>query len=200
MKIQIPPFKEKRQFGRIKIPESTICQVYVPHSRKTIRGYRGLIQNISLGGIYFVCDENPPLEKDDIRHIVFDVIYNYNKIYRLIFHSLVVRTESEASKFAVALKLLSDPIYYSLKVIKDGELPFLDNVRIMYQNYDLYRKAYKTINETKEIRHNKIKEIKKSIDQGLYKIEYGQLALSITDNLTGIFHNFAEEFYKRILK
>jgi PilZ domain len=144
MEIQVPPFKEKRQFGRINIRQPMICQVYVPQSRKR-KGYRGLIRNISLKGIYFICEEKLPLAKDDIRHVILNVIYNYQKLYRLKFHSSVVRTENKASQFAVALKFLSDPIYYPINELEATELPFLDKPRILYQNYELYKKAYAII-------------------------------------------------------
>ena len=137
----MPPFKEKRQFGRVKIFEPTVCQVYVLQSRE-LRGYRGLIKNISLEGIYFVCDEKPPLEKNDIRHLIFNVIYNHINIYRLIFHALVVRTKNAGSQFGVTINFLSDPIYFPLKVI-DRELPFLDKIHIMYQNYRLSSRLLK---------------------------------------------------------
>jgi hypothetical protein len=204
MKIQLPPFREKRQFGRVNISQPTLCQVYVPQSRK-LRGYRGIIQNISLGGIYFVCDEKPPLEKGDIQHLIVNVIYNSHKIYRLIFHGLIVRTENRGSEnrgsqFAAALKFLSNPIYYPLKNIKDKDLPFLDKTRIMYQFYELNKKAYEIIKQTPDIRTERINDIKRRIDQDLYKIEHNKLAQYITDNLNDRFNKIAEEFYRRILK
>ncbi len=198
MENQASLFREKRQFGRIKISEPTICQVYLPQSRK-FRTYQGLIKTISLGGIYFVCDEKLPLEKDDVRHLIFNVIYNYQKIYRLKLHALVIRTDNGGSKFAVAVKFLSDPIYYPLNKI-DRELPFLDKTRIMYQNYAVYKKAYELIKKTQDIRTERINTIKQSIDQDLYKIDHNQLARFITDSLTDNFYNIAEEFYRRILK
>jgi hypothetical protein len=182
MEIQIPPFREKRRFGRVKIPQPMMCQVYVPHSRK-FRGYRGLIQNIGLEGIYFVCDEKPPLEKDDIRHLIFNVIYNYQKIYRLNFHALVVRIEDQGSKFAVAIKFLSDPIYYPIKEI-DSELRFLDETRIMYQNYELYRETYEIVKRTANIRTEKIANIKKLIDKDLYEIDIEKLAQNFIGNIS----------------
>jgi hypothetical protein len=182
MEIQIPPFREKRHFGRVKIPQPMMCQVYVPHSRE-FRGYRGLIQNIGLEGIYFVCDEKPPLEKDDIRHLIFNVIYNYQKIYRLNFHALVVRIEDHGSQFAIAIKFLSDPIYYPIKEIA-SELPFLDETRIMYQNYRLFRKAYEIIKRTANIRTEKITDIKKLIDQDLYEIDIEKLAQNFIGNIS----------------
>jgi hypothetical protein len=199
MEIHVPPFKEKRQFGRIKIPEPTLCQVYFPKSRK-IKGYRCVIKNISLGGIYFVCDENPPLEKDDIRHLIFNVIYNYRKIYRLKFHVVVVRTENKGSQFATALKFLSDPIYYPLDESNGSELPSLDKIRILYQNYQLYRKAYEIIKMTPEIRTEKIDNITKRLEHNLYQIDRITLAHSMTTDLTDKFNKLAKEFYRQILK
>ena len=178
----MPPFKEKRQLGRVKIIEPTICQVYIPQSREFKR-YPGLIKNISLGGIYFVCYEKLPLEKDDIQHLIFNVIYDHQKIYRLNFHALAVRTENWGSKFGVAIKFLSDPIYYPLKEI-DRELPFLDKIRIMYQNYGLYRKVHEIIKKTPEIRNELIDNIKNLIDQDLYKMDQIEIAHSMTANFT----------------
>jgi hypothetical protein len=169
MEIQIPTFQEKRQFGRINIFEPTPCRVWIPRSKK-IKEYRGLIKNISLGGIFFVCDEKLPLGKNDIRHLIFNVIYNYQKIYRLKFHALVVRAENVGCQFGAALKFLSNPIYYPLKETDSSELPFFDKIRIMYQNYQLYRKTYEVIKRTPDIRGEMINNIKKRIDQDLYKI------------------------------
>lgn len=198
MEIQVPHFQERRQLGRIKIPEPTLCQIYVPHSRKLIV-YRGLIKNISLGGIYFVCDEQPPLKRDNIRYLIFNIIYNYQKIYRLTFHGLVVRTENVSSQFGIALQFLSDPVYYPIKTI-DEELPYVDKIRILYQNYDLYRKAYEIVRKTPEIRTDKINNIKNCLDHNLYQIDQKKLARAITSNLTEKYENLAGEFYKRIMK
>jgi hypothetical protein len=198
MEIQIPTFQEKRQFGRIKIFEPTPCQVWVPRSKK-IKEYRGLIKNISMGGIFFVCDEKLPLEKDDIRHLIFNVIYNYQKIYRLKVHGLVVRTETVNSQFGIALKFLSDPMFYLLNKI-DSELPFMDKIRIMYQNYDVYRKAYDIIKTTSDARNDKIKKITKRLNHNLYRIDQRKLATSMTANLTQTFEKFAAEFYKKFMK
>ena len=196
MEIQIPTFQEKRQLGRIKISEPTPCQVCLPRSRKA-REYRGLIKNISLGGIYFVCDEKLPLEKDDKRHLIFNIIYNYQKVYRLKLNGLVVRTEGGDSQFGVALKFLSDPVYYHLSEIQSGELPFLDKTRILYQNYDLYKKAYEVIKTAPDKRTDKINNIKNRLGHNLYQIDQTKLAQSMIANLN--FKNFADEFYRIIL-
>jgi hypothetical protein len=198
MEIQVPHFQERRQFGRIKIPGPSLCQIYVPHSRKLIV-YRGQIKNISLGGIYFICDEQPPLTRDNIRYLIFNIIYNYQKIYRLTFHGLVVRTEMVSSQFAIALQFLSDPVYYPIKTI-DEELPYVDKIRIMYQNYDLYRKAYETVEETPEIRTDKINNIKNRLEHNLYQIDQTKLARAMTENLTDNYGNLAGESYQRIMK
>jgi hypothetical protein len=126
--------------------------------------------------MYFVCDEKPPLEKDDIRHLIFNVVHNYHKMYRLMFHALVVRTENQNHQFGIALKLLSDPIYYPLKEIEDGELPSLDKTRILYKYYQLYRKAYEIIKTTPDIRIDKVKNIKNRLDHNLYQIDPIKLA------------------------
>jgi hypothetical protein len=185
MEIQIPPFRERRQFGRINIPEPTVSRICVPHSRQLWQN-QSIIQNISLGGIYFLCDEEPPFGKDDIRNIILDVVHNNQRIYRLKFHGAIVRIEPgqrDASQVAVALKFLADPIYYPFKEINYGEFPSLDKTWVMYQYYQLNRKAYEIIKGTPDIRTQKIYHIKQRINQNLYEIEPAKLAQSVTGNL-----------------
>jgi len=187
MEMQIPPFREKRQFGRINIPEPTLSRVCVPHAQQLWQNH-SIIQNISLGGIYFLCDEEPPFAKDDIRNIILDVVHNDQKIYRLKFHGSIVRLEPgqrDASQVAVALKFLSDPIYYPFKEINYGEAPFLDRTRVMYQYYQLNRKAHEIIKGTPDIRTQRIYHIKQRLDQNLYEIEPTKLAQSVTGSLLG---------------
>ncbi|MEJ2673375.1 MAG: flagellar biosynthesis anti-sigma factor FlgM [Deltaproteobacteria bacterium] len=185
MERQIPPFREKRQFGRINICEPTLCQVYVPQSQKLWEN-QGKIRNISLGGIYFLCDAEPPLERDDIQYLTFDAVYRDQKIYRLMFHGLVVRTEAGVqlgSQVAVALKFLSDPVYYPLKEFNSKEFPFIDKTRLMYQHYHLNKMAHEIIRQTPEIRTARIDTLKKRVERDLYKIESAKLAQCFTDNL-----------------
>jgi hypothetical protein len=185
MEIQVPPFMEKRQFGRITISEPQVCQVHVPKSQE-LWVHQGIIRNICLEGIYFVCDEEPPLDKDDIRHLTFDVIYNDQKIYRLKFYGLVVRTEDDLldrSQVAIAFKFLSDPIYQPFKEINYSEFPFPDKTRIMYQYYQLNRKAQEIIKKTPDVRAEKIKEVKERIDQDLYDVDTTKLAQGFTKTI-----------------
>jgi Anti-sigma-28 factor, FlgM len=185
MENHITNSQEKRQFGRVKIPEPRMFHVYIPQSQKSWEN-QGIIQNIGLGGIYFLCDEKPPLNKDDIRYLTFDAVYNDQKIYRLKFYGSVVRIEHgllDCSQFAVAVKFLSDPIYYPFYEISQSEIPAMDKLRIMYQYYTLNRKAHAVIQATPEIRDDKISGIKERINQGLYKIEAVKLAQSFSDNL-----------------
>jgi hypothetical protein len=168
MLIQDPHFQKKRQFERIEIPESTLCKIYVLQSQEL---WESLIKikNISLGGIYFVCDENPPFKKDDIRHIILDALQNDQKLYRLEFHGLVVRTENCGSQFGVAVKFLSEPIYYRMNENNHGDILRFDKTRILYQHFQLFKKAYEIIMRTPEIRSEMVLNIKKRIDQDLYK-------------------------------
>jgi hypothetical protein len=174
-------FKEKRQFGRIKIHENTMCEVHFLQSQKRMV-YRGHIKNISIGGIYFVCDEKPLLGKNDVRHWIF-LILNNCQIYQLDFHALVVRTEKDSDQFGIALKFLSDPIYCHLVEVEENESPFLDKISIMYQNYRLCKKAHEIIKRTPEIRTEKINNLKELIDKNLYKIDPITLVHSITAKL-----------------
>jgi hypothetical protein len=177
-------FKEKRQFGRIKIHENSLCEVHIPQAQKRMV-YRGRIKNISLGGIYFVCEEKPLLEKNDIQLLIFLVLYNCQKIYQLNFHALVVRTEKSSDQFGVALKFLADPIYCPLEEIEASESPFLDKTRVMYQNYLLCKKVDEIIKQTPDTRIEKINNIKKLLDKNSYKINLIELSNSIVANLKG---------------
>ena len=168
MKIQDPDFRDKRQFERIEIPESAICKIYVPQSQK-LWETQGKIKNISLGGIYFFCNEKPPFQKNDIRHLIIDALYNEQKLYRLEFHGLIIRNENEGSQFGIAFKFLSDPIYYRINENNHGDILCFDKTRILYQHFQLFKKAYKIIKRTPEIRSEMVQNIKKRIDQDLYK-------------------------------
>ncbi len=185
MKIQNPHHQEKRQFRRVSISEPQICQIHVPQSPK-LWVNQGIIRNISLGGIFFVCDKELPIEKEDIRDLILDVLYNEHKLYRLTLQGLIVRTEKgllDPSQFAVAFKFLSDPIYCPLKESNYMEFMCSDKTRILYQHYQLFRKASEIIKKTPEIRPERIDNIRECIDQGLYKIEPAKLAQIFTDNL-----------------
>jgi len=147
---------------------------------------QSIIQDISLGGIYFVCDSQPPFEKDDIRHLTFDTVHNDQKIYRLKFHIQVVRTEEgqpDLSQFAVAIRFLSDPIYFPLNEINLREFPALDKTRIMYQYYGLNRMAYEIVQKTPEIRTDKINNIAKRLKQEIYRVRSDKLVQSFIKNL-----------------
>ena len=142
--------------------------------------------NISLGGIYFLCDKQPPLEKDDIRFLTLDTPYSDPETHHLGFHVLVVRTEQrqlDPHQFAVALRIISDPIVYSLREPNKREFALLDKPRIMYQYYDLNKRAYKIISNTPEIRTDKIKDIKAYIERGSYKVTPEKVTQSLINNL-----------------
>ena len=147
MKIQYPPFKENRQFGRVRIPVPTKCLIFLPQFSEFLE-YPGIIKNISLGGIYFVCEEALPIKKGDVQDLIFDVLYNDHKIYRLIINAFVVRIEkgqSDQSLWTIALKFLSEPIYCSLEEINYNDFSVRDKIRLLYQHYRLFRKAVDTV-------------------------------------------------------
>ena len=168
MEIRDRHFQEKRQFERIEIHESIICKIYLLQFQELWESLVK-IKNISLGGIYFVFDENPPLKKDDIRHIIVDALKNDQKLYRLEFHGLVVRTENGGSQFGVAVKFLSDPIYYPINENNHGDILCFDKTRILYQHFQLFKKAYEIIKRTPDIRSEMVQNIKERLDQDLYK-------------------------------
>ena len=163
MIIQEPLFKEKRQFGRIKIPVPTQCFVCMSQLEELL-AFPGIIKNISLGGLYFVCDDELPIEKGDSRELIFDFLYNDQKIYRLIINGFIARIKKKAGDqpgFGIAIKFLSDPMYYSLDEINYNGHPSTDRIRLMYQHYQLFRKVY-------EIIQNKQKDIAMSINENIH--------------------------------
>lgn len=185
MNSQIPKTQEKRQVGRVKIYEPLTCHVHVPKSQG-LWVNQGIIRDVCLNGIYFMCDSQPPLDKNDINNLTFDISYNGHINYQLKIHALVVRTENkqpDCSHYGVALKFLSDPIYYSFKEDSQNEFPALDKIRILYQHYTLNKMAYEIIQRTPDVRVERINNIRDRIDNKLYKIEYRKLAHSLTYNL-----------------
>jgi anti-sigma28 factor (negative regulator of flagellin synthesis) len=147
---------------------------------------QGILMNISLGGIYFVCDRQPSLKKGDIRYLTFDTPYPDPENHHFGFHVLVVRTEHrqlDLPQFAVALRILSDPIYYPLQETNKRDFTSLDKPRIMYQYYDLNKKAYEIITNTPEIRTEKIKNIKEFIEQGSYNVKSEKVSQSVINDL-----------------
>jgi anti-sigma28 factor (negative regulator of flagellin synthesis) len=179
-----PPL-ERRQFGRINISEPRICHVHMPQSQELWTG-QGILVNISLGGIYFVCDRQPPIEKEDICYLTFDTPYSDSENSHFGFHVSVVRTEKTQiyhPQFAVALRIISEPIYYSLHGNNKREFTSLDKPRLMYQYYELNKKAYEIITNTPEIRTEKIKNIRKFIEEGSYQVKPERVTQSVFNNL-----------------
>ena len=176
---------ERRRFGRIHIAEPRVCHVHLPQSQELWTD-QGILMNISLGGIYFLCDKQPPLEKDDIRFLTLHTPYSDPETHHLGFHVLVVRTEQrhlEPHQFAVALRIISDPIFCSLRETNKREFTASDKPRIMYQYYDLNKKAYKIISNTSEIRTDKINDIKAYIERGSYKVTTEKVTQRLINNL-----------------
>ena len=177
---------ERRRFGRIHVFEPRRCHIHLPQSQELWTD-QGILVNISLGGIYFVCDRQPPLEKDDICYLTFDNPYADPKDhYYFGLHVLVVRTEQvqlNLSQFAVALEIISSPIYYSPHRTNNGEYTSLDKLSIMYQYYDLNKKDYEIVTNTSEIRTDKINNIKEIIDKGCYKVKPDKVTQSFINDL-----------------
>jgi hypothetical protein len=178
-------FPERRRFGRIKVSEPRICHIHLPQS-KELWTDQGILMNISLGGIYLVCDRQPPLEKNDIRYVTLGTPNTDTDNHNFGFHVLVVRTEHrqlDLPQFAVALRILSDPIYYPLQETNQREFTPLDKPRIMYQYYDLNKKAYEIITNTPEIRPERIKYLKGFVEQGSYQVKSEEVTQSVINDL-----------------
>ena len=182
-RVALPP--ERRQFGRINISETRICHVHLPQSQELWTG-QGLLVNISLGGFYFVCDRQPPIEKDDICYLTFATPKSDIENYHFGFHVSVVRTGQMhlyQPQFALALKIISEPIYYSPYEHNKREVTSLDKPYILYQYYDLNKKAYEIITNTPDIRTEKVKRIKKFIEKGSYDVKSDKIAQSVINDI-----------------
>lgn len=86
-------------------------------------------------------------------------------------------------QFPIALKLISEPIYYSPYDKNKREVTSLDKPRILYQYYDLNKKAYEIITNTPDVRTEKIKNIKKFIEKGSYKVTTDKIAQSVINDI-----------------
>ena len=86
-------------------------------------------------------------------------------------------------QFALALKIISEPIYYSPYENNKREVTSFDKPRILYQYYDLNKKAYEIITNTPDIRTEKIKNIKQFIEQGSYKVKTETITQSIINDI-----------------
>jgi len=181
--LALPP--ERRQFGRIHISEPRICHVHLPQSQELWTG-QGLLVNISLGGFYFVCDRQPPIEKDDICYLTFATPHADLENYHFGFHVSVVRTgkmQLNHPQFALALRIISEPIYYSPYENKKREITSLDKPRILYQYYDLNKKAYEIITNTPDIRTEKVRKIKQFIETGSYDVKTEKITQGIINDI-----------------
>src|SRR3989339_333776 len=158
---------ERRKFGRINLSEPRTCHVHLPQSQELWTG-QGLLVNISLGGFYFVCDQQPPIEKDDICYLTFATPQEDLENYHFGFHVSVVRTgkmQLSQPQFALALKIISEPIYYSPVEHNKREITLFDKPRILYQYYDLNKK------------------IKKFIETGSYEVKSETTAQSVINDI-----------------
>jgi anti-sigma28 factor (negative regulator of flagellin synthesis) len=176
---------ERRQFGRIHISEPRICHVYLPQSQELWTG-QGLLVNISLGGFYFVCDQQPPIAKNDICYLTFATPQPDLDNYHFGFHVSVVRTgqmQLTCPQFSMAMKIISEPVYYSPYEKRKREITSFDKPRILYQYYDLNKKAYKIITNTPEVRTEKIKKIKRFIESGSYDTKYDKISQSLINDI-----------------
>ena len=87
----------------------------MPHSQELWTG-QGILVNISLGGIYLVCDQQPPIEKNDICYLTLDSPDSETENSYFRFHVSVVRTgkmQLDHAQFALGLKIISEPVYFS---------------------------------------------------------------------------------------
>jgi hypothetical protein len=181
----LDPYPERRQFGRITISEPRICHVHLPQSQEVWTG-QGLLVNISLGGFYFVCDRQPPITKGDICYLTLATPHSDLENYHFGFHVSVVRTgqmQLSNPQFAIALKIISEPIYYSPYECNKRIVTSFDKPRILYQYYDLNKKAYEIITNTPDVRIEKVNKIKKFIEKGSYNVNSEKIAQSVINDI-----------------
>lgn len=176
---------ERRRFGRIHIYEPRRCNIHLPQSRELWTD-QGILVNISLGGIYFVCDRQPPLVKNDICYLTLDNPYADPKDHYLGFHVLVVRSEQvnvHLAEYAMALRIISEPMYYSPRENHQGQYNSLDKLGMMYKYYDLNKRVHEIVTNTSEIRTEKTKNIKEIIDKGSYEVQPDKITESLINDL-----------------
>jgi anti-sigma28 factor (negative regulator of flagellin synthesis) len=176
---------ERRQSGRIQVSEPRTCHVHLPQSQELWTG-QGLLVNISLGGFYFVCDQQPPIAKDDICYLTFATPHSDFANYHFGFHVSVVRIgqmQLYQPQFALALKIISEPIYYSPYEKYKREVSSLDKPRILYQYYNLNKKAYEIITNTPDVRTEKVNKIKYFIESGSYDVRTEKITQSVINDI-----------------
>jgi hypothetical protein len=176
---------ERRRFGRIQVSEPRICNIYLPQTRE-LWTEPGILLNISLGGIYLVCEREPPVAENDIRFVTLGRPNTDADKPHFGFHVLVVRTEHrqrDLSQFALALRILSDPVIYPLPGGSHREVAPLDKPRIMYQYYDLNKKAYEIITNMPEMRPDRISSLQGFIEQGAYQVTPEQVTPRLMNDL-----------------
>jgi anti-sigma28 factor (negative regulator of flagellin synthesis) len=179
------PTRERRRFGRIHIFEPRRCNIHLPQSQESWTD-QGILVNISLGGIYFVCDRQPPLGQNDICYLTLDNPYANHKDHHLGLHVLVVRSEQvnvHLSEYAIGMKIISDPIICQPEFNNRGKYNSIDKLTLMYQYYDLNKKAYEVITNTSEIRTEKTKNIKEVIEKGSYDVRPDKVTESLINDL-----------------
>jgi len=86
-------------------------------------------------------------------------------------------------QFALALKIISEPIYYSPYENRKREITSLDKPRILYQHYDLNKKAYEIITNTPDVRTEKVNKIKKFIENGSYEVKSEEITQSVINDI-----------------
>jgi anti-sigma28 factor (negative regulator of flagellin synthesis) len=86
-------------------------------------------------------------------------------------------------QFALALRIISEPIYYSPFENNKREATSINKPRILYQYYDLNKKAYEIITNTPDVRTEKIKNIKKFIETGSYKVNSEKITQSVINDI-----------------
>ena len=93
------------------------------------------------------------------------------------------QTQLSDPQFAIALKIISDPIYYSPYEKNKRVVTSFDKPRILYQYYDLNKKAYEIITNTPDVRTEKIKKIKNFIEKGAYKVKSEKITQSVINDI-----------------
>lgn len=179
------PSFERRRFGRIHIFEPRKCNIHLPRSQELWTD-QGILVNISLGGLYFVCERQPPLEKGDICYLTLDHPYADLQDHYLGFHVSVVRTEQvhvHLSQFALALRIISSPTFCSRHKSNKGQYNSLDKLGIMFEYYDLIKKVGELVKHTPEIRTEKIDNIKEILENGSYEVKPDKITQSLINDL-----------------
>jgi hypothetical protein len=86
-------------------------------------------------------------------------------------------------QYLLSPKKISEPIYYSPYENNKRKITSLDKPRILYQYYNLNKKAYEIITNTPDVWTERVKIMKKFIEKSSYDVKSGTIAQSVITDI-----------------